>query len=161
MAGQLGPYLETGIAELIGINDNIGQDKFSKSIELDISPQGGEARSGEIDQLGIYMTLDGTGAMFSPAGSFIFLDADPEHAVAAVALDAAEWLTVLGVVTVVTADYISDANGAHAFKTDISIRFHPLTSIYLTFLYTDATAINSLAADDEQMEINMWWRPVR
>ncbi len=161
MAGQLGPYIETGIAELIGINEVVAQNQFSKSITVSVAHGTGEAQSGEIDQIGIYMSEDGTGAIQAVDGNLLFLDADPAVSAGDAALAAAEWLTIFGQVAFVAADFVTDANGGFAFKTDISVRFHSLTNIYLAFLLTSATSINSLAGDDEQMEVNLWFRPVR
>jgi len=155
-----GPFKELGVTELIGINEVIAQNEYSKSVALTLDP-GGKARSGSIEQISIIMTEDGTGAIQAVDGKLIFLDADPAVAAADTALTAAEWLTVLGWYDIVNTDFVSDANGGFVFYNEKPVRFHALATIYAVFFLESATSINSVAGDDEQMELNLHWRAAR
>ena len=147
---------EIGVTELIGINEQVDQNDYSGSVELDL--QGARPVSGEILAFAFYSTEDGSGAVLEPSGKLILFDADPAVSSGDTALAAAEFPTILGVVDVATADWHADANGAVAYIHDNPVPFHALTSVYAVWFHTLATSYNSAAGDDEQLEVNMWYR---
>ncbi len=152
----LAPITETGIAELVGKNEQIDQYDFTGSIDLAVGI-GGLPVSGEFLSL-ILTTLEtGSGAVMVPAGVLLLFDADPNPTPGDTALTAAEWKTAIGSVAIAATDWISDANGSHAFKA-IAIPFHDLTSIYAVWYHTDATSLNDAAGDDEELHCNLWYR---
>ena len=153
-AGEISGICEIGLTELVDKDDQVDQNDFSASIAL--SPDDPPA-SGEFLSLALVTTELGTGAILTPSGTLIFLDADPAVAAGDTALAAAEWKTAIGFVDIAASDWISDANGGLVSKI-IAIPFHELTTIYAVWLHTDATSINSAAGDDEEMHINVWYR---
>ena len=70
------------------------------------------------------------------------------------ALTAAEWVTVIGRVTVEAGDWTTDANGGVAFIYDNPVYFHDVSTLYFVWFHTDATDLNDAAGDDEQLEFN-------
>jgi len=145
---------ELGLTELVGINEEVNTNDYGGSVGVEIGTQ----VSGEILSFAFYATEDGSGAVQDSAGKLIILDADPEVSVGDTALAAAEWPTVLGVVTVAAADWVTDANGGCAFIYDQPIPFHAVSTLYFVWLHTDATDLNDAAGDDEQLEFNAWYR---
>lgn len=159
-AQPFAPISEGGLTELVGINELVATNQFSGSVAVALSAGLGISHqvSGTIKDLVLFETEDGTGGLLDPAGKLIILDADPAVSAGDAALTAAEWTTVVGVVDVQASDWVKDANGGVAYKNDVNIRFHNVTSLWFVFLLTSATSINSLAADDEQIEFNFEYR---
>ena len=153
------PIYEAGLTELVGINEEVNTSDYSGSIGISIAKGGGDrAVSGEILSFALYGTEDGSGAVPVPAGKLIILDADPAVSSGDTALAAAEWPTVIGVVSIAATDWISDANGGAAFIPDQPVLFHDLLNLYFVWFHEDATDINDGAGDDEQLEFNFWFR---
>lgn len=145
--------VEGGITEIIGINEQIDQNDYAASVGLAL----GGTYSGEILNVALFSTEDGTGTVLTPSGHLLIFDADPAIAAGDTSITNAEWLTLIGKVTVAAADWISDANGAYAYY-EPSISFHALSTLYFGWLHTDATSYNDSAGDDEQLEFNIWYR---
>lgn len=149
------PIEEIGLIELVGIDEKIDQNDYCASVALTVPS---EAGSGEIVSVILVQTEDGSGAILSVQGQLLFFDADPDIASGDTALAAAEWPTLLGTLGFVTADWVTDAAGGAAYKPDLHIPFHALSTIYVTFQLLSGTSINSDAADNEQLELNLWIR---
>ena len=145
---------ESGLVELIGINEQVDQDEYSASVGVVL----GGTYSGEILMVTLYSTEDGSGAVQEPDGVLIFLDIDPEAAAGDAALTAAERVTIIGQIDVETDDWQSDANGASACIKNQPLTFHSLATIYAVWFHKNATSFNDVAGDDEQLEMNMWYR---
>ena len=147
---------EVELTELIDKDDQVDQNDFSASnaltVNIDDLPM-----SGELLSLVLVTTELGSGAIMTPVGTLVLLDADPAVAAGDTAMTAAEWKTAIGFVEIAAADWISDANGGLVFK-QIAVPFHELATIYAVWLHADATSINSAAGDDEEMHINVWYR---
>lgn len=150
----LSSLLEAGLTELIGINEQVDQNDYGGSVEIAF----GATCSGEILMVTLYSTEDGTGAVQEPDGVLLFLDANPAIAAGDVAMTAAERVTVIGQINVETTDWQSDANGASACIKDQPIAFHDLASIFVVWFHENATGFNDGAGDDEQLEMNFWYR---
>lgn len=146
--------LEGGLTELVGIDEQVDQNEYGASVGVAL----GGTYSGEILSFAFYATEDGSGAVQDSAGRLVILDADPATTAGDAALAAAEWPTVLGVVQVEASDWITDANGGVAYITDTPVAFHALATLYLVWLHEDATGLNDAAGDDEQLEVNFWYR---
>jgi hypothetical protein len=147
---------EVGLTELVDKNHQVDQNDFSASVALAVNIDA-LPMSGELLSLVLVTTESGTGAIMKPAGTLVFLDADPSVTAGDTAMTAAEWKTAIGTVDIEAADWISDANGGLVFK-QIAVPFHELANIYTVWLHTDATSLNSAAGDDEEMHINVWYR---
>lgn len=147
------PIGEGGLTELIGVDEQVAQNKFGGSVGVTLDAT--LKRSGEIVSLALYST---GGGILTPAGKLLVLDADPAVAVGDAALAAAEWATVLGVVAVAAGDWVADAAGAAVFKADVGLAFHAVQSLYFVWLHQDATTFNSDAGDDELLQLNFWYR---
>ena len=163
MTGYVQPFsafLEGGLTELVGINEKVDQNDYSGSVGVTIGAGSSNARaiSGEILSFIFISTEDGTGAVQTPPGKLFILDADPAVSSGDTALVAAEWPTVLGMVTVASSDWFGDAAGKVAYVVDTPVPFHDLTALYFVWLHEDSTALNSVSADDEQLEFNFWYR---
>lgn len=156
LIGLVQPFaavIELGLTELVGINEVVAQNQYSASVNIPF----GATFSGELLNVTLYMTEDGTGAILTPAGTLLILDADPATAAGDTAITAAERVTVMHHVSVAAADWQSDANGASVELT-VAKGFHALTGLTFLWFHEDATSINSAAGDDEQMEMNAWIR---
>ena len=94
----------------------------------------------------------------TPTGLLYFFDADPSITSGATAMTAAARVTILGRVPVESGDWDSDANGASAYIVDTPIPFHALSTLYVAFKLTGATGMNADSADDEQLEVNFWYK---
>ncbi len=149
--------LEGGLSELIGVDQQVSQDQYSDSVEFDLLGASEDQRSGEILAVSLYATEDDSGAIITEDGTLLFLDADPSISAGAASLGAAVWLTVIGSVTVAAADWVEDASGG-LFHAAVAIPFHALSTLYAVYLHRGATQWNSAAGDDEQLELNFWYR---
>ena len=163
MSGYVQPFTpihEGGLTELVGINEQVDQNDYSGSVALTVGAGSDNTRlvSGEILAVALYATEDGTGAILQSAGKLIVLDADPAIASGDTAMTAAERVTVIGTIAVLAADWVADANGAVNYIYSQPLAFHDLATLYFVWLHQSATAINSDAADDEQLEFNIWYR---
>ena len=148
------PIVETGLLELAGADEQIDQNDYTAAVEF--APDG--LISGEILHVTLYTTETGSGAILTPAGTLLILDADPGHASGATALSAAARVTVIGAIPVSASDWQSDANGASATITDTPIAFEEVDSLWFVWFHEDATSINSAAGDDEVLRMNAWLR---
>lgn len=143
-----------GLTELIGINEQVDQNDYSASVEVELQ----YPASGEILSFAFYSTEDGSGAVQSPAGWLYLFAATPAISSGDTAMTAAARITCLGRVEVAAGDWETDANGGMAYIYDTPIPFHYTSSLFFAFKLTSATAMNSAAGDDEQLEFNAWYR---
>lgn len=146
---------ETGLTELIGIDEAVAQNQYSASVGVTL-PQA--RTSGEILQITLYSTEAGSGAVQQPNGVLFILDADPAIAAGDAAMTAAERLTVIAQIEVETTDWKADANGASATIFTRPVAFHALSALYFVWLQEHATGFNDAAGDDELLEFNAWIR---
>ena len=147
---------EAGIMELVGINEQVDNGDLSGSVSLTIPGSGGG--SGELLSFLFLASEDAGGAVLPSAGKLLIFDADPNPTSGDTDLAAAEWPTLIGMVQVAVTDWVTDANGGAAFIVDTPIPFHQVETLYFVWLHEDATSINSAAGDDEQLEMNCWYR---
>ena len=148
------PLLEGGLTELVGTDEQVDQNDYGGSVGVSL----GGSMTGEILSFMFYSTEDGTGAVQTPAGTLMILDADPAISAGDTSMTAAERVTVLGQVKVLASDWKSDANGGSAYVYDQPVPFHALATLYLAWFHEDATSLNDGAGDDEQLEVNFWYR---
>lgn len=146
--------VEGGLTELVGINEEVNTDDYSGSVGVAL----GGTYSGEILSFTFHATEDGTGAVQDSAGWLLIFDADPSISSGDTSITAAEWITVLGRVRIEATDWLVDANGGVAHIYDTPIPFHALSTLYFAWFHTDAADLNDGAGDDEQLEVNFWYR---
>jgi len=135
--------------ELIAINN------YSKSISFDVRRTIDNAPTqGRVSFICLVSSETGTGAVKLPAGTLYVFKADPTIAANASALAAAgaDHLNVIGTVPVVAADWESDASGAVA-NLLVDIPFPTLANVFIAFKMDGSSEFNSLAADDEILQI--------
>jgi hypothetical protein len=147
---------ESGVMELVGINEQVDQNDYSGSVSFNLP--GTQPASGLLLSFAFYATEDGTGAVQDSAGELLIFDADPNPTSGDTALTAAEWVTCLGRITVNAANWTTDANGGVAYIDDHQIPFHGVQTLYFVWFHTDATSLNDGAGDDEQLEVNIWYQ---
>lgn len=152
------PIREFGVTELIGKDEKVDQNDYSASVSVDVSIKT-PPTSGVIHTWAFFQSEDDGGAILSPAGELYIFDADPAVASGATAITSAEWITLIGVVDVAAADWVTDANGSCAYIADQPVYFHNVNTLYFSFKLTSSTAINSAAGDDEILEMNAWYEP--
>ncbi len=154
------PIQEGGLTELVGVDEKVDTSDYSGSVSFTIGagPASERPVSGEILSFAFYSTEDGSGAVQTPPGRLIVLDADPAVASGDTSLAAAEWPTVIAQVQVLSGDWLTDAAGGIAFIFDTPVPFHDLVTLYFVWFHEDATSLNSDAADNEQLEFNFWYR---
>jgi hypothetical protein len=153
--GKVQPFaavLEGGLTELIGVNEQVDQNEYSDEVGVAL----GGTYSGEVLAVTLYSTEDGSGAVQTPAGKLLLFDADPATSAGDSTVSAAAWVTLLGVVSFASSDWVGDANGKVAHKT-VALPFHALSTLYFVFR-NEGSSFNDAAGDDEQLEVNFWYR---
>jgi len=156
LIGKVQPFAaikEGGVTELIGIDEQVDQNDFSAAAGVPL----GATMSGEILNVSLFTSEDGSGAVLTPDGVLYVFDADPSISSGDTAISAAAHLTEIGHVEIEAADWVSDANGASAHKA-VAIAFHEVATLYFAFQLTSAMSFNDAAGDDEQLEFNFWLR---
>lgn len=148
---------ELGLTELIGPNEQVDQNDYGASVAIALG-DGVRPVSGELLSFMFYSGETGTGAVQTPAGTLLLMDADPAVSAGDTSITAAAHQTIIGRVDVAAADWIADANGGHACKLDQPIPFHNLQTLYAVWFHTDATSLNDAAGDDETLHFNGWYR---
>ena len=148
---------ELTLTELVGADEQVDQNDCSGSVACTLGdwvrPNSGEFLSF------LFVTGEtGTGAILTPAGRLLLFDADPAIASGDTSITLAERRTLIGQVTVLASDWITDANGGSAYIYSQPIPFHNLQTVYAVWFHEDATSINSAAGDDETLEFNAWYR---
>jgi hypothetical protein len=157
MIGLIQPFaamLQGTLTELIGINEQVDTDEYGASVGVGL----GGTYSGEILSITLYTTEDGTGQILTPAGLLMILDADPATTAGDSDLTAAERVTVIGQVVVEAANWRADANGASVFVFNQPVPFHALATLYFVWFHEDATSFNDAGGDDEQLQMDFWFR---
>jgi len=145
--------LEGGLTELIGIDEQVNTSQYNASIGVALAG----TYSGEIVKICLYATEDDTGIIIAENATLIILDADPATATAAIAIGAAERITIIAHFAFAGADYQSDANGASNCQSTTEA-FHSLATLYFLYFHEGATQWNSAAGDQEQLQFNFWYR---
>ena len=144
------PIEVTATAELVGINDAVAASQYTNSVQVPFPT----TMSGEVVSIALYSTEDGAGAVQAVNGTLIFLTADPAVSAGDTALTAAEWLTVVGTVSITSANWVSDANGGCAYRW-VSIPFKTAGSLYAVMKFDASSAMNDAGGDDEQLELKV------
>lgn len=144
--------IEQGIFELIGINEQVDQNRYAASVVAAIS---GGPIDGIITSVALFRTQDGSGQLRIPSGRLLILDADPAISAGDASITNAEHLTILGRIDISNRDWHEDSNGLHWFG-QVKIPFHSLSSLYFAF-FNSGDSINDSAGDDEQLECNFWY----
>lgn len=152
--------VETGLLELVGKDEEIASGEVGGSVSFSLTANGQPNKNGtgEILNVTLIATQEGTGAIQDSAGYLLVFDADPNPTAGDTDLAAAEWKTLIGIVTVEASDWITDANGGAAFIYDTPIAFHDCETLYFVWLHNDATSLNDGAGDDEVLEMNAFMR---
>lgn len=162
MASFFAPIEESGVTEIVGINEQIDQNDYSKSVEIPLTVSGARPQSGFVIGVVLVSTEDGSGAVMVPACELYFFDSDPTVAAGATSITAADWVKCIGKIDIAAADWNADATGAVVSKSaaEVMLAFHEVNSLFVVMKNIDATAINSAAGDDEQIEFNVLYQLV-
>ena len=145
------PIQEIGLTELVGINEQVDQNDFSGSVQVSM---GG---SGYLTKFIFYQTEDSGGALLSAEGTLFIFDTNPSVASGDTTLTAAEWITCIGKVPLVAADWLGDTGNGQVAYVEALVPYHESPNLWFVFKLTSATSINSAAGDDEQLEFNAWY----
>ena len=146
--------IETALTELIGINDAaIATDQHGDSVAVVL----GATHSGELLNVCLYATEDGSGAILTEDMTLLIFDADPTITAADASITAAERVTVIADLAFADANWDEDANGANVCVT-VGQAFHALSTLYFSIVVEGATSWNSAAGDDEQLEFIAHYR---
>ena len=138
------------VAELVGINDAVAVSEYTNSVKIQFPHE----VSGEIVSVALYSTEDGSGAVQQVTGDVLFLSADPAVSAGDTSITAAEWLTVVGGVSIASTNWVADANGGMGYAVT-GIPFTDLSALYAVMLFDASSAMNDGAGDDEQLEIKV------
>jgi len=142
--------LASSLIELIGPDEQVDQNEYSASVALSLQSIG----TGKIEAVTLRTIETGSGVILTPAGTLLFLNADPATAAGDTDLTAAEWATVVGIIEIAAADWVADTAGAAVVGIpDKAFPFETLSNLYMVWLHTDATSFNSLAGDDESLHV--------
>lgn len=158
MSSILGLTLETGITELIGVDEAVATDEYSGSVEVAL----GQTSGGFIDSILLVMRETGSGAIITETGVLYVFDSDPSISAgdAAMATAGADHKLAIARLDVAATDWEEDANGATVYKKDLKIPFHAISSLFFVYRQTGATEFNDAGADNEILEFNCWYRRV-
>ncbi len=148
MANQLFKIANT---ELVGINELIAATNFSKSVALPIP----EIREGIIRNIRLILSFTGSGAVIAQDGRIYLFTVNPAVLAndAALAAAGADHLALLGTLPFVAADFDADVNGGMVFKQPDLIFTNQVDNLWVAVRLT--TGLNSLAGDDELLNISM------
>ena len=152
-AQPISAILEGGLTELIGINEQVDLNDYSGSVGVAL----GGTYSGELLNITLYSTEDGTGAIQDNAGVLFIFDADPSIASGDTSMSAVDGITAIAKINILATDWTVDATVGICTKT-VAVGFHAVSTLYFVFKNTDATAFNDNADEDEQLEFNFWYR---
>ena len=142
---------------IVGTEAQVDQYDYGASQAVTLG-DGVRPCSGEILQVLLVCYETGTGAVQTPAGTLIFLDADPSTAAGNTSITAGERATVLGQVKILASDWKADSVSAGVTVHDQPVAFHNLQTIYVVWYHEDATSMNDAAGDDESMVMKFWYR---
>ena len=145
--------LEGGLTELIGINEQVNTNQYNASVGIDLA----HPANGTIIKVCLYATEDGSGTTIEESGTLVLLDADPVTATADTTITAAERITVLATFILDGGDYQNDTNGSSNCQFTREV-FHRVSTLYFLYFHEGSTQWNSAAGDDEQLEVNFWYR---
>jgi len=151
------PPRETGILELIGVNEQVDQNEFGAAVSYDIP--GLKAGSGYLLAFTFISSEEGTGAILTPGGQLLVFDADPGHSAGddGSGISAAEWQALICVIDVAAGEWTAEDNAAFVNVRDFEpIRFHEVDTLYFVWRHKDATGFNDAAGDDETLKVNCW-----
>lgn len=145
----------SGLLELVGANVTIAQNEWCASQAVEIPDGPG---SGEILGASLIQRETGTGAILKVDGELHFFDADPGLSAGDAALTAAAAQAALGAIAVASADWTPPVTVAGFVTKQCAIPFSRRHNLWVAFLLTSATSINSVAGDDEILELRFHWR---
>lgn len=157
LSNPLYQITELGLSNLIGADQQVDQNDYGASVALTLG-DGVRPVSGEFLSFLFYTAETGSGAVQTPAGTLLLLDADPAVSAGDTSITAAERFTVVGQIRVLASDWISDANGGSAFIHDQPLPFHSLTALYAVWFHEDTASFNDAGGDDETLQFNAWYR---
>ena len=153
------PVKETGVLELVGADERVDQNELGAEVSFTLP--GVQPASGILLAFTFFGTETGTGAIPHPAGQLLIFDADPGLTAGddGSGVSAAELKTLIAVLDVADGDWTAEDNGAFAHKSNFEpIPFHAVQTLYFVWRHTDATNLNDAAADDEVLEVNVWYQ---
>jgi len=151
------PPRETGVLELVGINERVDQNEFGAAVSFTVP--GTTASSGILTGFMFFATEEGTGALQDSAGQLLIFDADPGHSAGddGSGITAAEWKALIAVIDVAAGDWTTEDLAMFCNKRDFEpIRFHKVDTLYFVWRHTDAVSLNDGAGDDERLHVNVW-----
>jgi hypothetical protein len=139
--------------QLIGINDVVDQDDFSGDITKAL-PFTAVLGGGELKNVCLRTAESGTGIILTPDGQILIFSGAVTVVAGDTTLTAAEWGVVEEIIPVLSAEWVGDTlNGAVVCK-DVDVNFAgSSTGISVAFLSQDVTSFNSLAGDDETLDV--------
>lgn len=145
---------KTSAIELVGADEQLAQNNYADAAEASLSLGNSTKGSGMI--LSALLISEG-GAILEPTGELLIFSADPGHSLNASAIAAASLANLIGKVSVGASNWVSDANGAHAW-IETAVPFESASSLFLVFRLTSATSINSAGGDDETLKAVLRYR---
>lgn len=151
-AQPLDAIKEIALTGVIGVNDQVDQNEYSVDVELAL----GGTYSGELLAIKLVSSEAGTGAVQTPTVRVLFYDVDPVVAAGDTALALAARQAEIGMATIYSTDWRSDANGGSAYVA-VAIPFHAVASLFVV-IQNLGTSINDAAGDDEAIAIQAWYR---
>jgi len=145
------PIGELTITELIGIDERVDASEYGASVATTLSG------TGEIVNICLFATEDGTGVVRTPSGTLLLFNADPATVAGDVAITAAERITILAHFSLLSTDYQFDANGASNCQATTEV-YNTGTLFTAFFLAGGEASFNDMAGDDEQLELSVLFR---
>jgi len=158
--GVVAPYRRpteiqsSGVLELVGINERVDQYEYSQEVEQAFS----RTISGEILNVTLISTEDGSGAVLRPEGTLFGLNADPNVSVGATTLGAANFPKVVAQVEIDSSLWSTNDTGGAVASKAVAFAFESVSSLFWVFQLKSATSINDAAGDDEQLELVVRYR---
>lgn len=144
---QVGIF-ETGITNLVGSDEQIDQNDYGAHIMVNLHG------SGEI--LGAHFMSSG-GDVLEVGGKLMIFNAAVTVAAGDTSITVDERYELCGIIEVSSSDWQSDANGASQYIYDQPVAYNT-NWLYLVWFHESATSINSGEQDEEELDVNLFYR---
>ena len=145
------PISRIGPTELVGINEQMAQFEYSDATEIAL----GCTCSGEF--LGLTGIFSGT---LTEAATFLVFASDPSISLGDANMPTASWPLVIIKYDVAAGDWHEeDSGGTGAMFYSVQPgAFDELTSVWIVVYWEGGTTVNSLAGDNEKIDVGFWFR---
>jgi len=147
---------------LIGVNDQIAQNEFGASQQIDVD--GGESNEATLTAEIVGITLvsreSGSGVIIKAPIDFMMFNSDPSISAGDTSLNTAQLDALVSVINITTGDYASTLTNAAVGTKSLA---HPFITdgtgkLWISPINRSATTYNSAVGDDEILSARVYIR---